>query len=218
MTNVVKWAVGVGLAAAIVGVPVLRYRMLYFNEKRFRAVTDGHLFRCGQMSESGFRKQLREHHIKTVINLRDEDADPMLATGYWDKEHIAESKICEEEGVKYIFLTSDDSVGLLTRYDATPDRRPRVIDDFLKICDDPANHPILLHCLAGLHRTGLLTAIYRMEYEGVPLDEAVRELRSNGFGDRRCTSNNVYIYEYLMLHKSRRPAAGGPPPAGGAKP
>ncbi len=209
MTSFLKWACGVALAVAIVGVPVLRYRMIYFNEKRFREVSDGHFYRCGQMSESGLRKQLRDHHIKTVINLQDENQDPKLSTGYWDKAHITESRICEEEGVKYIFLTSDDAVGLLTRYEATPDHRPRVIDDFLKICDDPANHPILLHCLAGLHRTGLLTAIYRMEYDAVPLDEAVRELRSNGFGDRKCTTDNVYIYEYLMLYKPRR-GKGGP--------
>ena len=78
-----------------------------------------------------------------------------------------------------------------------------MIDDFLKICDDPANYPILIHCMAGLHRTGALTAVYRMEYEGWSVADAVRELRANGYGDRKATKANDYIYEYLFLYQPR---------------
>ena len=77
------------------------------------------------------------------------------------------------------------------------------IDDFLKLCDDPANYPILIHCMAGLHRTGALTAVYRMEYEGWSVADAMRELRANGYGDRKATTANDYIYEYLYLYQPR---------------
>ena len=93
--------------------------------------------------------------------------------------------------------------GLLPRNTATPQHRPKVIDDFLKLCDDPANYPILIHCMAGLHRTGILTAVYRMEYEGWSVADAVRELRANGFGDKKCTTANDYIYEYLYQYEPR---------------
>jgi tyrosine-protein phosphatase SIW14 len=154
-------------------------------------------------SADAFRKKIREHHIKLVVNLQDEYPDPLLSAGYFDRPHIPESQVCAEEGVKYVFLTFAGERGLLARNEASPTNRPRVIDDFLKLCDDPANYPILIHCMAGLHRTGALTAVYRMEYEGWPVADAVRELRANGYGDRKATTANDYIYEYLYLYQPR---------------
>jgi hypothetical protein len=80
---------------------------------------------------------------------------------------------------------------------------PRVIDEFLRVCDDPASYPILLHCKAGLHRTGLLTAIYRIEYELWNTADALRELRANGFGDSAATSANDYVYAFLAVYQPR---------------
>ena len=51
-----------------------------------------------------------------------------------------------------------------------------------------------------------MTAVYRMEYEGWSPADAVRELRANGYGDRKATTANDYIYEYLYQYK---PRAGG---------
>jgi hypothetical protein len=203
MRSAWRWIIGVVIGIAIVGVPALRYRMVYENEKRFREVTPGKFYRCGQMTESGFRAKLREHGIKLVINLQDENPDPLLPTGYWDQPHIRESQVCAEEGARLVFLSFAGDRGLLPRNEATPENRPKVIDDFLKLCDDPDNYPILIHCMAGLHRTGALTAVYRMEYEGWPLADAMRELRANGFGDRKCTTANDYIYEYLIQYQPR---------------
>jgi hypothetical protein len=203
MTGRTRWILATILGATIVTVPALHYRMIYSTEKRFREVTPGKFYRCGQMSADAFRKNLREYRIKTVINLQDEYPDPMLSAGYWDTPHIPESQVCTEEGARFMFLTWAGERGLLARNAASPTNRPQVIDDFLKVCDDPANYPILIHCLAGLHRTGALTAVYRMEYEAWPVADAVRELRANGYGDRKATTANDYIYEYLYLYQPR---------------
>ena len=32
--------------------------------------------------------------------------------------------------------------------------------------DDPDSYPVLIHCNAGLNRTGVMVAVYRMEYQG----------------------------------------------------
>src|SRR6185503_11852875 len=40
------------------------------------------------------------------------------------------------------------------------------IDDFLKLVNDPANQPVYVHCMGGRHRTGALTAVYRMAHDG----------------------------------------------------
>jgi hypothetical protein len=127
----------------------------------------------------------------------------MLANGYYDKPYILESQVCNEEGARLVFLTFAGTRGLLARNEATPTNRPKVIDDFLAVCDDPANYPILIHCMAGLHRTGALTAVYRMEYDGWSVADAMRELRANGYGDRKATQANDYIYEYLFQYQPR---------------
>lgn len=204
----VRWILAFAIGAAVVVVPVVRYRMVYDSEKRFREVTPDKFYRCGQMSADALRKKIREHHIKLVVNLQDEYPDPLLPAGYWDAPHIPESDVCAEEGAKFTFISWAGERGLLARNEATPTHRPQVIDEFLKLCDDPSNYPILIHCMAGLHRTGALTAVYRMEYEGWPVAEAVRELRANGYGDRKATTANDYIYEYLFQYQPRTKGQG----------
>lgn len=203
MSGRMRWVLAAGLAAIIIAVPAVRYRMVYSTEKRFREVTPGKIYRSGQLSADAFRKQLREHHIKLVINLQDEHPDPLLPSGYWDRPHIPESQVCAEEGARFTFLSWAGERGLIARNAASSTNRPRVIDDFVKLCDNPNNYPILIHCMAGLHRTGALVAVYRMEYEGWSAADAMRELRANGYGDRKATQANDYIYEYLYLYQPR---------------
>ena len=69
--------------------------------------------------------------------------------------------------------------------------------------DDPANYPVLIHCKAGLHRTGILVAVYRMEYEGWTPQAAIRELKDNGFGEFVCSSANNYVQEYILTYRPR---------------
>src|SRR5205823_5124257 len=134
--------------------------------KRLRVVTPGAVYRSGQMTARGFADAVHRYGIKTVINLQNETPDPEVAPG------LAESELCKQLGVRYVFLLPD----LIERYRARRGERPETIDAFLRVMDDPDSYPVLLHCRAGLHRTGILAALYRMEYEGWPLDSALREL------------------------------------------
>jgi tyrosine-protein phosphatase SIW14 len=52
---------------------------------------------------------------------------------------------------------------------------------FLAVMADPKNHPVLVHCFAGIHRTGAYTALYRMEFEHWTHDRALEEMRACGY-------------------------------------
>ena len=78
-----------------------------------------------------------------------------------------------------------------------------MIDEFVELMDQESTYPALLHCKAGLHRTGVLTAIYRMEYQGWSRRAAFHELRAHGFGDWVSTTANPYIDQYIFRYRPR---------------
>jgi protein tyrosine/serine phosphatase len=42
--------------------------------------------------------------------------------------------------------------------------------------------PVLLHCLHGADRTGMMAAMYRMLYQDWPREKAIDELKNGGYG------------------------------------
>ncbi len=201
MVGVLRWVVGLLLVASVGAIPALYWRMHYTEHKRVREVSPGRFYRSGQMTEERLRAFIREHGIKTVINLQDENPDPLLAKNYFGGPKVKESVVCEQEGAKYILLSWDGELGLIPRESATAEVRPKVIDNFIELIDKEENYPILIHCLAGLHRTGRLVAVYRMEKENWTVGEAIQEIRANGYGDRKCTSADDYIYTFFGNYK-----------------
>jgi tyrosine-protein phosphatase SIW14 len=196
MPGWLRWALGLAIGTSIAAVPAVHFRAQYAHAKRLREVTPGRFYRCGQLTGSGLREVIETFGIKAVFNLQDEAPDPLLPHGYFrGQPEQCESEVCREMGARYILLNFD----LLPR-NRIPAERPAVIDEYLQLLDDPKNYPILLHCKAGLHRTGLLTAIYRMEKEGWSKGAATRELRANGFGDSVSTTANDYIMQFLEIY------------------
>ena len=57
-----------------------------------------------------------------------------------------------------------------------------VIDQFMKLVNDPANQPVYVHCMGGRHRTGAMTAVYRMTHDGWNADQAFSEMKKFRFG------------------------------------
>lgn len=193
------WILGLAVAALIVVPPVIRHRVLYDHHKRLREVTAGKFYRSGQLTAEGLRDAITRHSIKTVINVQDEYPDPTMRQSFWDHSAVSEKALCEEMGVRYVHLAPD------LRSDRNdPEAVPLVVQPYLKLLDDPTVYPVLLHCRAGLHRTGVLTAVYRMEYEGWSHAAAFDELKANGFGDKACTCANDYVRQYVLNYRPRR--------------
>src|SRR5262245_57055116 len=159
MAIVGRWFMALFIAALVTVGPYLYYRFEYTRYRRFRVVDPGRLYRSGSMTAAGFREMIQHYGIRTVVNVRDDCPEPVLDQDYFTSETITERKLCEELGVRYVFLPPD----LVNRH-RVDTQRPKAIDQFLALMDDAANQPVLLHCKAGLHRTGCLAAVYRMEY------------------------------------------------------
>lgn len=145
------------------------YRQAQF--RHFKIVDDGRLYRSGQMSLAGLQRTIEQYGIRTVISLRfAEKGNPR--PGDWQEEAF-----CEKLGVHYVRIRprewTEDSEGNI------PSQAP--IDEFLKVMDDPSVYPVLIHCLAGMHRTGSYCAIYRMEYQHWSNEEALAELKLLGY-------------------------------------
>jgi protein tyrosine phosphatase (PTP) superfamily phosphohydrolase (DUF442 family) len=193
---------GVGLAFFMVGIPVVYYRWHYADHKRLRVVVPGQVYRCGHLTADGFTAAIERLGIRTVVNLQDEYPDPEVFVGFFDRRIVREKALCEGLNVRYVHIAPD----LRPRPEAEK-HMPRAVDDFRKVMDDPANYPVLIHCRAGLHRTGVLTAVYRMEYQGWTTREAYRELKAHGFGESACTTANEYVAQYVFGY---RPRSGAP--------
>src|SRR5260370_17386827 len=140
------------------------------------------------MTAPGFIEAVDRYHFHTIINLQDECPDPDVALGYFTSQTVKESELCRQLGVRYVFLGPD----LISRK-RLPHDRPPAIDRFLALMDDPQTYPVLLHCRAGLHRTGVMVAVYRMEYQVWSHETPFLEIKPNRFPDCPFTTPTHYI-------------------------
>ena len=97
--------------------------------------------------------------IRTDIDLT-KDGDP------------AEQAAAERAGLKFF------RIPMTTHMIPTPDQ----IAKFLHIVSDPANQPVYVHCQGGRHRTGVMTAIYRITTDHWSADQAFSEMKRYRFG------------------------------------
>lgn len=196
MSALGRWSFVSALAVLLTAVPIAYYRYGYERERRLREVTPGVFYRSGQMTAKGFEVAVARYGLRTIVNLQDEFPDPNVQTGFLSSSSIKETALCSKLGVRYVYIAPD----LIPRRHV-PEQRPRAIDRFLAVLDDPSAYPILIHCKAGLHRTGVMTAVYRMERMGWTPHQALEELRLNGFGDFASTSANDYIMQYILTYR-----------------
>ena len=158
------------------------------HERHFRSlhvVQDGVLYRSGQVDLDGLKTIVRDYRIKTIISLRDGYSPFEQDEVDWSPyAGITHSRIPQREW-------QDENGGVPAE---------QGLEEFRKIMRDPVNHPVLIHCFAGIHRTGAYCAIYRMDFQGWSNADAIAEMRALGYttldGDRD-------ILGYLERYKPR---------------
>jgi protein tyrosine/serine phosphatase len=125
----------------------------------FGQVTDFY-YRGGQPRGDEYN-QLAAIGVKTIIDLRDDPKDYAKA-------------LAEQAGMKYVNLPLSDK-------DYPP---PDAASKFLTLVNDRENWPVYVHCAGGRHRTGAMTAVFRMTVQGWDAGRAYDEMKDYDFYTR----------------------------------
>jgi tyrosine-protein phosphatase SIW14 len=146
----------------------------------------------GQINESYYRgaqpkasdyADLAKIGVKTVIDLtRDGKADEPQAVAAAGMHFVR------------IPMTTTDR----------PD--PSAVDRFLKLVNEPVNQPVFVHCQGGRHRTGVMTALYRVTHDGWTADRAFEEMKAyefeKGFVSHGILKTFLFDFSRLIAHRS----------------
>ena len=99
-------------------------------------------------------------------------------------------------------------IPMSTHETPSPDKVAR----FLNLVEDPANQPVYVHCQGGRHRTGVMTAAYRMTDEGWTSDRAFSEMKQYKFGaDFLHSEFKDFVYAFQPVRTLNAAAAKAAP-------
>jgi tyrosine-protein phosphatase SIW14 len=198
MVRFVSFVMSCLVVGMLVGVPAAYVSYRNGNVRNFRMVRQDVLYRSGQMSVEGLKSVIHDYGIKTVVTLRDAayPGDP--------PPDFAEEKYCADQGIGYCRISP--------RTWWAPDGSipaEEGVKLFRAVMDNADNYPVLIHCFAGIHRTGAFCAVYRMEYQHWSNDEAIAELRACGYDN---LDDEWDLLDFLQQYQPRwkRNEADGP--------
>ncbi len=164
------------IAGAATAFLVREHRLLY----HFHVVEPGVFYRSGQLERSALERVRAATGIRTIIDLSVERRDHPLI-----RDEVA---FAAEEGIRYVHLPVPPGAEGIEPF----------VERFLEVMDDLPGRPVLLHCWHGVHRTGLMTAVFRMEYQRATNEEALeglalfgRDKEDFGPGDREFIAGYV---------------------------
>jgi protein tyrosine/serine phosphatase len=141
--------------------------------ENFGRINDGY-YRGGQPQGSDYQ-DLAAMGIRTIIDLQEADGDPN------------EASLARAAGMTYY------RIPMSTHRPPTSDQ----LALFFKLVGDPAAQPVYVHCKGGRHRTGVMTAAYRMSFDGWKADRAFAEMKQYDFGpDFLHPEFKRYVYSY----------------------
>jgi protein tyrosine/serine phosphatase len=151
------------------------------NIDNFGQVTD--YYYRGEQPKGGDYNLLAAIGVKTIIDLRDDPKDYAKT-------------LTEQARMKYINLPLSDK-------DYPP---PDAASKFLAFVNDKENWPVYVHCAGGRHRTGAMTAIFRMTTQGWDANRAYEEMKEYDFYTR--FGHKVmkrFVFDYYRDLNNRQP-------------
>ena len=172
----------IGAAAAV------KYGRHHLIAKRFAEVVPGHLYRAGAIESGPLRQVIGDYHIRTILTLLNREAG--------DAQQQSEEAIAREKGVTVLRIGMPG--------DGTADFD--LLEQAAAILADETKHPLLVHCHAGVNRTGAVYAVWRMKYCGWDAERAIAEAEAYGYS----TTTNAPMREHLRRYHADRITASRP--------
>ena len=114
---------------------------------------------------------LQEQGVKTIVTIREEPLD---------KDWVSQ--------MNYLHVLSDD-MGVPTFEDLK-----NSVDYVHKKIQN--NEPVMVHCLAGLGRTGTILACYLIKYEKMSAEDAIQHVRKKRHGSIQSFVQEEMIFQY----------------------
>jgi|SRR5215213_4737828 len=118
---------------------------------------DERFYRGGQPKEKDY-KALAQIGIRTIIDLRE---DP----------EAYEKPMAESLGMTYV------NIPMIAKKYPTPE----ALEMFLKTVNNPATGKFFVHCAGGRHRTGVMGAVYRIQFYKWDFDQVYKEMKQYDF-------------------------------------
>jgi len=137
----------------VIGLAIAAFAWDYGIQKNFDAVVPGKIYRSGQPSEGQLEEWIQEYRLRSILALR--HGVPRY-----------ERELAERYRVKTYHVPFSAVKGL----------KKGQWEEIRAILTDENNLPILVHCHGGGDRSGIVTALYRVEVQGWTLDKAIREM------------------------------------------
>lgn len=141
-------------------------------------------YRSAQPDPQGFKAMVEKYGVRTIVSLRAFHSDEPLTTGLPVRLY--------DFPMHTWHIEREDVVGALRALRAAT-----------------RHGPTLLHCEHGADRTGLITALYRILYQGWSKDAALDEMQNGDFGFHDMWINiPMYVREVDVVQLKRD--VGGP--------
>jgi protein tyrosine/serine phosphatase len=197
---VTRWLVPLTLGAVLASLATVHFMRQRDVRHPVLPIEPGVLYRSGKLSPEKLAEEVRRRGIKTVVNLAGD-------------EHSDEAA-CQELGIKYVNFPVGDVWCLCGQ--KSPGQQeapagPMDIEPLWRLIDDPQTSPVLIHCTGGVHRTGVVAALYRIRYQGWDAADAITEMDLYGFDSRKQKFDNVkeYLHGFEQQMASAKQAAAG---------
>ncbi len=187
-----RFALAATVLALIVAAPLVYSSHQDYHLRNLRVVEDGVLYRCGQLTPAGLDRVCHDYGIKTIVTLRASKRNV-----YDTPQDAWEEDFCAARNLKHVRIVprvwGADETGEIPAEEA--------VQEFLAVMDKKENQPVLVHCFAGIHRTGTMCAVFRMKYNGWTVERAMEEMQLYGFSPE---DMHQHIGAYLRDFEKRQ--------------
>jgi protein tyrosine/serine phosphatase len=160
----------------------VKYTRWYVLPKRFAVVEPGQVYRGGYTEPWPLARMIERYGIRTIVSLN--------CLGGDDSRYGREQEVVRKYGLMYYcFPMPGTGLGDFDLLDRAAD-----------VLSDPANHPVFVHCAAGVYRTSAACAAWRMKHCGWTFEQAMEECEAYGLDPQ----HDAGLYEHLRTYYEQR--------------